>query len=70
MAARPSWRGNLRLALVSCPIRLVPATTSKDKVRFHKLNRETGNRLRQQMIDAESGVPVGNEDTVMGYEFE
>jgi DNA end-binding protein Ku len=70
MAARPTWRGSLRLALVSCPIRLSPATTSKDKVRFHKLNRETGNRLRQLMIDTESEEPVASDETVMGYEFE
>jgi len=70
MAVRPTWRGNLRLALVSCPIRLSPATTDKEKIRFHKLSRESGNRLRQQMIDPESGEPVGSDETVMGYEFE
>lgn len=70
MAARPTWRGNLRLALVSCPIRLTPATTSREKIRFNKLNRETGNRLRQQMIDSETGEPVESDETVMGYEFE
>jgi DNA end-binding protein Ku len=70
MAARPSWRGQLRLALVSCPIRLIPATTAKDHVRFHKLNRATGNRLRQQMIDAETEDVIGRDETVMGYEFE
>ena len=48
--ARPFWRGQLRLALVTCPINLTPATTERDKIRFHKLNRETGNRLRMQMI--------------------
>lgn len=58
------------MALVSCPIRLIPATTSRERVRFHKLNRETGNRLRQLMIDSETGEPVAGEDTVMGYEFE
>lgn len=70
MASRPSWRGQLRLALVSCPIRLTAAISWKDKIRFHKLNRETGNRLRQQMIDEETEEPVTGEDTVMGYEFE
>jgi Ku protein len=70
MAARPTWRGHLRLALVACPIRLLPATTGADKIRFHKLNRETGNRLRMQMIDSETGDVVPSEDTVMGYEFD
>lgn len=70
IAARPYWRGQLRLALVSCPIRLIPATTGADKVRFHKLNRDTGNRLRQQMVDEETGEVVERDETVMGYEFD
>ena len=49
---RPIWKGHLRLALVTCPIELTPALTTRDQVHFHKLNRETGNRLRMQMIDA------------------
>ncbi len=68
--ARPFWRGQLRLALVTCPISLTPATTERDKIRFHKLNRDTGNRLRMQMIDSETQDVVDREDTVMGYEFE
>jgi DNA end-binding protein Ku len=68
--ARPFWRGQLRLALVTCPINLTPATTERDKIRFHKLNRETGNRLRMQMIDSETQDVVDRGDTVMGYEFE
>jgi Ku protein len=70
MAMRPIWRGQLRLALVSCPVRLTPATTSTSNIRFHKLNRKTGNRLRQQMIDAETGKVVERDETVMGFEFE
>ena len=68
--ARPFWRGQLRLALVTCPINLTPATTERDKIRFHKLNRDTGNRLRMQMIDSETQDVVDRENTVMGYEFE
>jgi Ku protein len=67
--ARPFWRGQLRLALVTCPIHLTPATTERDKVRFHKLNRETGNRLRMQMVDSETQDVVDRDETVMGYEF-
>jgi Ku protein len=70
MALRPTWRGHLRLALVSCPVRLTPATTSSSNIRFHKLNKKTGNRLRQQMIDAETGRVVERDETIMGYEFE
>jgi Ku protein len=68
--ARPFWRGQLRLALVTCPINLTPATTERDKIRFHKLNRDTGNRLRMQMIDSETQDVVDREQTVMGYEFD
>jgi Ku protein len=68
--ARPFWRGQLRLALVTCPINLTPATTERDKIRFHKLNRDTGNRLRMQMIDSETQKVVDRDETVMGYEFE
>lgn len=67
---RPFWRGQLKLALVTCPISLTPATTEREKIRFHKLNRETGNRLRMQMIDSETQDVVDRDDTVMGYEFE
>jgi Ku protein len=56
--------------LVSCPVRLTPATTSSSNIRFHKLNKKTGNRLRQQMIDAETGKVVERDETIMGYEFE
>lgn len=67
---RPYWRGHLRLALVSCPIRLIPALTDRETIRFHKINRDTGNRLRQQMIDADTGEVVERDETVMGYEIE
>jgi DNA end-binding protein Ku len=70
MATRPTWRGHLRLALVSCPVRLTPATTSSSNIRFHKLNKKTGNRLKQQMIDSETGKTVERDETMMGYEFE
>jgi DNA end-binding protein Ku len=70
MAMRPIWRGQLRLALVSCPVRLTPATTSSEHIRFHKLNRKTGNRLRQQMVDSGTGRVVERDETIMGYEFE
>ncbi|HUD51484.1 Ku protein [Parvibaculum sp.] len=68
MAARPSWRGYLKLSLVSCAVELYPASTRSDKISFHMLNRETGNRLRQQMIDEKTHKPVDTDDRVKGYE--
>ena len=44
MAARSIWKGYLRLSLVNCAVALYPAVTEVNKVHFHKLNRETGNR--------------------------
>ena len=55
---RAYWKGSLKLSLVSCPVRLYPASTSTEKTRFHMINRETGNRLKQQMVDAETGDVV------------
>ena len=70
MAARPSWRGHLKLSLVSCPVKLFTGTSSAEKVTFNTLNRKTQNRLRQQMFDPESGEVIGREDQVKGFEFE
>ncbi|MFN3657073.1 MAG: Ku protein [Pseudolabrys sp.] len=68
MAPRAYWKGYLRLSLVSCPIQLFPAATEREKVRFHQINRETGNRIRYRKVDAESGDEVAAEDIVKGYE--
>ncbi len=68
MAARPNWKGYLKLSLVSCPVAMFTATTSKEKVAFHLLNRATQHRLRRQMIDGDSGEVVEGEDQVHGYE--
>jgi DNA end-binding protein Ku len=68
MAPRAYWKGYLRLSLVSCPIQLFPATSEREKVRFHQLNRETGNRIRYMKVDAESGDEVASDDIVKGYE--
>src|SRR3982074_3782155 len=69
MAPRAYWKGSLKLSLVSCPIALYPATTSVDKTRFHMINKETGNRLKQQMIDAETGDVVEGDQKARGYEL-
>jgi DNA end-binding protein Ku len=68
MVPRAYWKGYLRLSLVSCPIQLFPATSEREKVRFHQLNRDTGNRIRYKKVDAESGHEVPAEDIVKGYE--
>ena len=50
-AARPFWKGYLKLSLVSCPISLYTATSSDERVSFRQINKKTGNRLRQQLVD-------------------
>ena len=69
MAPRAYWKGYLKLSLVSCPIALFPATSEREKISFHQLNKATGNRIRYKKIDAESGEEVDNADIVKGYEI-
>jgi len=69
VAPRAYWKGYLKLSLVSCPIALFPATSEREKISFHQLNRATGNRIRYKKIDAESGEEVDNADIVKGYEI-
>jgi len=70
MAPRPYWKGYLKLSLVTCPVSLTPATTEREKVRFHTINAKTGNRVRSRYVDADTGKPVTEEDEVRGYEVE
>ncbi len=70
MAPRPNWKGYLKLALVSCPIALYPATSSTEKVSFRLINKKTGHRLRQQLIDEVTREPIEPEDKGRGYEVE
>jgi DNA end-binding protein Ku len=69
MAARAYWKGSLKLSLVSCPVLLYPASTSVEKTRFHMINKETGHRLKQQMVDAETGEVVDSDQKGRGYEL-
>jgi DNA end-binding protein Ku len=67
MAPRANWKGYLKLSLVSCPVALFPATTTRERVRFNIINRETGNRVRYEVVDAETGEEVSQEERVKGY---
>ena len=69
MAPRAYWKGSLRLSLVTCPVALYPASTAVGKTRFHMINIETGNRLKQQMVDAETGDVVEGDQKGRGYEL-
>ena len=68
MAPRPNWKGYLKLSLVSCPIALYPASSGSERVSFRQINRETGNRLKQQLVDSVTGELVESENKGRGYE--
>ena len=55
MAPRAYWKGYLKLSLVSCPIALFPATSEREKISFHQLNKKTGHRIKYRKVDAETG---------------
>jgi Ku protein len=68
-APRAYWKGYLKLSLVTCPVALYPASSQSEKTRFHQINRKTGNRLRQQMVDEETGRVVEGKNKDRGYEL-
>ncbi|OQW56510.1 MAG: Ku protein [Proteobacteria bacterium SG_bin9] len=70
MAPRANWKGFLRLSLVTCPVALYPATSETEKVSFNQINKRTGNRIKYQRVDAETGEDVDNEDIVKGYKVD
>ncbi|SEH87184.1 DNA end-binding protein Ku [Rhizobium tibeticum] len=67
MALRPYWKGYLKLSLVTCPVAMTPATSESEKVRFHTLNRATGNRVLSQYVDSVTGKPVKDDNEAKGY---
>ena len=69
MAVRAYWKGYLKLSLVTCPVALFPASSKAEKTRFHQINKKTGHRLRQQMVDEETGRVVESENKSRGYEL-
>jgi Ku protein len=70
MAARRAyWKGYLKLSLVTCAVALYPASSQSEKTHFHQINRKTGNRLRQQMVDEDTGRVVEKENKGRGYDL-
>jgi hypothetical protein len=61
-ASRPYWKGYLKLSLVSCPIALFAAASSTERVSFRQINKQTGNRLRQQLVDEVTREVVDSAD--------
>ncbi len=65
---RPYWKGYLKLSLVSCPVALYTATSSGERVAFRQINKATGNRLKQLLVDEETREPIEPADKGRGYE--
>ena len=70
MAARPTWKGFLKISLVNIPIRVFPATDSAATISFNQLHGECQTRIQQKRWcpKCEREVPIS--DVVKGYEFE
>jgi DNA end-binding protein Ku len=68
VAPRAYWKGYLKLSLVSCPVAMFPASSEREKISFHQLNKKTGNRIKYRKVDAESGDEVETGDIIKGYE--
>jgi len=67
--SRPFWKGYLKLSLVSCPIAMFPASSSSERVSFRQINKSTGNRLKQQLVDSVTGDVVEPGQKGRGYEI-
>jgi len=69
MAPRSSWKGYLKLSLVTCPVRLYPATSTSERITFNQLHKDTHNRINMKPVDPELGM-VERSDLVKGYQYE
>src|SRR4029450_11771007 len=69
MAPRASWKGYIKLSLVSCPVRLYPATSTSERITFNQLHKTTHNRINMKPVDPELGL-VERSDLVKGYQYE
>src|SRR3954452_7217756 len=68
MAPRAHWKGFLKLSLVACPVALYPAISAAERISFRQVNKETGNRLRQQLVDTATGEVIASYNKGRGYE--
>jgi len=68
MAPRPSWKGFLRLSLVTVPVRAHTATSTGNEIRLNQLHADCNNRVRYVKSCPEHGA-ITNEEIVSGYEY-
>ncbi|HBQ33450.1 Ku protein [Brucella anthropi] len=70
VAPRANWKGFIKFGEVSCPVALYTAASTFERISFHTINRKTGNRVRREFVDSETGEPVERDDLVKGYELD
>jgi len=70
VAQRANWKGFIKFGEVTCPVALYTAASSSERIAFHVLNRKTGNRVKREFVDSETGDPVERSEQVKGYEME
>jgi DNA end-binding protein Ku len=68
LSPRASWKGFLKIADVTVPVGLYSAASTSERIALHTINRPTGNRVRREFVDAETGEAVDRDDQVKGYE--
>ena len=68
-AARPYWKGYLKLSFVSCPVALYPATSAAERVSFRQVNKRTGDRLKHKLVDSVTGEADDASQKARGYEI-
>lgn len=70
VAPRANWKGFIKYGEVACPVALYTAASSLERIAFNTLNRKTGNRVKREFVDSETGDPVERDEQVKGYEIE
>jgi len=70
VAPRANWKGFIKFGEVACPVALYTAASSSERIAFNTLNRKTGNRVKREFVDSETGDPVERDEQVKGYEIE
>ncbi len=70
VSPRANWKGFIKFGEVSCAVALYTAASSSERIAFNTLNRATGNRVRREFVDSETGDVVERDDQIKGYETE
>lgn len=68
--SRANWKGYIKFGEIACPVALYTAVSSSERIAFNTINRATGNRVRREFVDSETGDTVEREQQVKGYEIE